>query len=66
MTDEEKFESLKTEILSCLDHYADSVNGSDEDYSLKEFVTYLLFEVVDESERTGFIQSLSELDFELM
>lgn len=43
--------SLRKEMRSCINHYGDAVQGSDEDYSLSDFVTYLVCEVLDKAER---------------
>lgn len=55
------FESLKTEIESCLDHYADAVQGADEDFSLSEFVSYLVMEVCDKADRLVVLEVLQDM-----
>lgn len=48
MKTESDLNKLLQDIMA---HYGDAVQGSDEDYTLSDFVTYIVSEVMDASER---------------
>ena len=53
---------LRSIIESAILHYGDAVQGSDGDYTLSDFVTYLVCEVMDDSERNEIAVALETLE----
>lgn len=58
------FRSLQTKMAEAQRYYADSVQGSDEDFSIQEFVAWVLVEMAEEFDY-DYIRSAMEMSEEM-
>lgn len=55
-------ETLRAMIDDAILNYGDAIQGSDEDYFLKDFVIYLVSEIMNDSDRTEVKEAIDNIN----